>query len=542
MTLRNSDLSFTEETKIKFQKELEITKSKIHPYHQDQLTLDHDTQTVNIMLTEQCNFRCDYCYEKFTNDIIEDETLKKTIEFLYKSNSDRIDFWLFGGEITTVPKKILAAVNYITSLKKHYKKDSVRIIFFTNGYIFDEVLWARVQSMLLGTDIDAVVQISFDGLGKMNYARKSLAKKETNDRVKENIFKFNQYVRVIVRSTISPQNLYDDNSILETAQWLERNGISEYAINLVQESHWDQDKAQILIRQMDAVSNWLKEYYDFNPYRKFVIFPFDMILTRTKKGCGVGSGFLSANTKGELSPCHVLYSYAKLTNTQDNKIWGFVGNVNEGINKIKTKDFVDLDKEKIEIPQCKTCPSTVCSVCPAVSATTYGDLTNTWREGYCVMMVKLQYIIEDFKKYLESREDIITAKSDWVFLNTIWQHIWLTLSDNNEVKPRDTRSFNSYYIMGGSPSYAKFELKKSLLNFLGIDSNFSGIDLNNNLLSVLKKISEIFDIPLPEDDSLNKLLEFSGKIYYKIKENYENNRNRDTYYAYDNSRGFEQGI
>lgn len=492
--MRNADNSFTQESLALFKSDLAKAFTQNQPYEKDILTASHNIESLNIMLTEQCNFRCDYCYEKFTNDIIEDETLKKTIEFLYKSESEKVEFWLFGGEITIVPQKILGATKYITDLRKNYDKKIVKVIYFTNGYIFDEVLWTKVNEMLSKSDVESIIQISYDGLNGMNYARKSIAKQNIDDKVKENLFKFNKYVRVIVRSTVSPSNINNDTSILDTAKWLERNGISEYAVNLVQEAHWDQEKSKFLVNQIKDLADWLKNYYLKNPYKKFVVFPFDMIFTRKSKSCGVGSRFASVNHNGKISPCHVMYSYAKVTNTQDNKIWGFIGDIDNGISKDKVKDFIDLDYGKIKIPQCSSCPSTICSVCPAVSATTYGDLKNTYREGYCIAMVKIQYIIEDFKKHMTENCGYIGDDSDWCFLMTIWQHIW----SMTPIKKMDSINFNTMYVKGTSSNAALSHFKSSIQEFL-------------------KSGGQIKDIDILLSSSLEDMLVFSANIYNKVK-------------------------
>ena len=164
---------FTDIMREKFSDGLISAMSNKHDYTIGKLEKSHNIVSMNISLTEQCNFRCDYCYETFTNDIISDETLEKTIKFLYESNSEMVEFWMFGGEITTVPEKILFATRKIVELREKYNKKIVRIIYFTNGYIFDESLWSNVRNILNNSGVSGIIQVSYDGLNGMNYARKN---------------------------------------------------------------------------------------------------------------------------------------------------------------------------------------------------------------------------------------------------------------------------------------------------------------------------------------------------------------------------------
>ena len=103
-----------------------------------------------IMHTEQCNFRCKYCYETFTKGKMPKETQDSLIEFVRKNIANYIGVsvvW-FGGE----PLEALDVVEYISErlieICKKAKKTYVSGMT-TNGYNLTPEIFERLYNLIV---------------------------------------------------------------------------------------------------------------------------------------------------------------------------------------------------------------------------------------------------------------------------------------------------------------------------------------------------------------------------------------------------------
>lgn len=479
------NFTFKEKQLQSFEQNLKQVSNEKTNYETLTLTKDHNITTANIMLTEQCSFRCTYCYEKFTDDIIEDETLKQTIEFLYSSKEDKVSFWIFGGEITTVPEKVFLAAKYIKQVHEaNNKGKKIDVIFFTNGFVFEEQLWLDVRKELIG--IPFFVQISFDGLHEMNNARKTIAGNYTEQIVIDNIKLFNRIVPVIVRSTISSQS-FKPGALLDTVKYFESIKVAQYAINIVQEEHWNSEIIEQFLTEMSQIADWLIDFYTTHPYTSYMVFPFHSIFIRDhySKKCGVGYNFTAINTKGKLNPCHVLYSHAKKQDDQNNDYWGHIGDVFNGVSEQKIEKWKRLSTGVDKPLECSVCPSTVCNMCPAVSITQSGTLKRTYRQGYCVLMKRLQKIMDRFKTRMEQECQLITPDGNWALVFKLWQHV---INQTPTLNKQGIQYLTTEELLGASEDWVLYRLKKALTSTEQYQ--------HSTLLEILNQFQPIADLTL----------------------------------------------
>lgn len=137
-----------------------------------------------ILPTENCNFRCLYCYEKHKNNKIDDE-LFKGIKKLLKIRAPSLKYlrigW-FGGEPLLEKRSILELCSYISHLQKSNQFSFISNIT-TNGYLLNSKTFKKL--------IEAGVkfyQITLDGDQKAHdKTRVTLSGKGTFNRIWENL-------------------------------------------------------------------------------------------------------------------------------------------------------------------------------------------------------------------------------------------------------------------------------------------------------------------------------------------------------------------
>ena len=155
-----------------------LAKEKIYNHIYD------STLELTIMTTEQCNFRCKYCYEKFEKGNMSEGTIKSIIQFLKLNivNYKALNIKWFGGE----PLLNLYAIEEISKVaielcKKTKKKFYASIT--TNGYLLTE----EVFEMLIKYHVYSI-QITIDGVARIHDKYRVLVNGEpTFDKIIRNI-------------------------------------------------------------------------------------------------------------------------------------------------------------------------------------------------------------------------------------------------------------------------------------------------------------------------------------------------------------------
>lgn len=164
---------------------------------------------VTIMPTEQCNFRCTYCYEQFKYGMIDDRVVNHIVEFTERKlkSGNHTEFMLewFGGEPTLSRQGLIPSVT--SSMKAICEHSHIKFTsaITTNGYLLSRSLFLDYLHSGITT-----FQITIDGL-KHDLTRISCDGRGTFSTIISNIkdihelpndYKYN----VILRYNVLPEN------------------------------------------------------------------------------------------------------------------------------------------------------------------------------------------------------------------------------------------------------------------------------------------------------------------------------------------------
>lgn len=179
-----------------------ITNSPNENFHSPYLT----TLTITLFVTNECNFRCSYCYEKFNNNKMSNIEYMSILNFIEnqldskKFNNLKVN--LFGGEPLLEFDKIL---NFLKELniklaKKNFKNLSVGLT--SNGYLLDIDKYKKLVELGLKD-----IQITVDGFSNThNNVRKLINGDKTWLTIMknlENICLFPKHTKVILRTNFN---------------------------------------------------------------------------------------------------------------------------------------------------------------------------------------------------------------------------------------------------------------------------------------------------------------------------------------------------
>jgi uncharacterized protein len=140
---------------------------------------------LQIILTNECNFKCKYCYIKgnrdFDPEYMTEDTAKKGLEVFAKltENANSISITFYGGEPLLNADIVYSSMRYVRKLERHgVFRRPVNMVLQTNGVLINS---DTVNTLL---ETKANVSVSIDGPKHLHdVARRDSAGKDTFDKV-----------------------------------------------------------------------------------------------------------------------------------------------------------------------------------------------------------------------------------------------------------------------------------------------------------------------------------------------------------------------
>lgn len=297
---------------------------------------------LTLMITQQCNLRCKYCYGKdgeYSNKGIMDFSVaKRAVDFFVnQAPSDALGICFFGGEPLINFDLIKEVITYIRSIENSTTK-RFTFAMTTNGTLINKEIRKFIE------DNKISLTISIDGTQEMNDVNRYYAnKKGIYDDIKSNIKDINTYT--IARATIAPPNYDVTTSINHLAERFEFNSIAwAEADNLLSDSDYEKVKKSTL-ELIDILEEYINkgQYEIVKKYHTFLnmLSKFNSDGLRSK-GCGAGSNLMAVDIDGKIYPCHRFVGLEEFV----------MGNVVD--NRLVEKDFYSIiDLNNFE--KCQSC-------------------------------------------------------------------------------------------------------------------------------------------------------------------------------------------
>lgn len=294
-------------------------------------------RTVMIILTENCNLACTYCYEHHkTKNVMSFETAKYILdkELSKKDGYEEIIVDLFGGEPFLEFELIKKIHSYIFS-KDWGKK--IMCCATTNGTL----VHGEVKEWLKEHRDTMWVGLSLDGTKEMH----DINRCNSYDQIDIDFFK-NTYPGQPCKMTVSEQTL---PKLSEGIFYFERIGIP-FSANLAEGVDWSNDNNfKILQEQLEI----LVDYYIKNPDKpicEFLDIKLALLGTdtpRNTKFCGTGEQMICYDINGNYYPCQ---AFAPQT----------LGDTSSKFKNTTTEMFTNGYQDEmcmncIAYPVCRTC-------------------------------------------------------------------------------------------------------------------------------------------------------------------------------------------
>lgn len=175
---------------------------------------DGSYDSLTLVMTRRCNFRCTYCFESETLDLkdsITDEVLDRVVEIAKKDTGKTFSLTLYGGEpLLEYRKCIDICMRCKKAVNERDADFSASLI--TNGYL----LTPRIAEQLSENGVKSV-QITVDGSRETHNRNRPLKNGEgTYDRVMENIKTCADKIKIAIRMNIKEVDINEINALKNT--------------------------------------------------------------------------------------------------------------------------------------------------------------------------------------------------------------------------------------------------------------------------------------------------------------------------------------
>ena len=361
-----------------------------------------DSRMIFLMLTNQCNLRCSYCYEanKQTAEMALSTALDVLREDIRRNKESYDDFTiLFHGGEPFLHFETMRTV--AQTLWEEFEELSIGCIATTNGTVLTEEMkgWLRANRHRF------IAILSLDGDRETH----NLNRCNSYDRIDRAFFR-HTWPHQPVKMTVAPDTL---PKLYTNMMALYEEG---FLVNpsLAAEVNWDLERdIPILERELDLLISFYLEHKEYAPCQLLDLSPepFSPLNQRPpKRACGAGANTIVYDVKGNAYPCHT-----------------FVSDFNQQYDAAKIEPlFAALrnNREEALAEECKTCyayPS--CSPCYGLNYSKRGAMTaldkdqcafTKVRIAAAAKMYSLMLLSSDPRSYLPLKDKTDTEMANMI--------------------------------------------------------------------------------------------------------------------------------
>ncbi len=317
--------------------------------------------TIALLLTDQCNFDCVYCYQKNGTQYLDPSRAFQAIDYFYEYLADGGSVSFSGGEPLLAFDLIEKCVEKIHK-KKGRENKSINFAITTNGSLLDEDILDFLERNKFS------FMLSFDGL-QQDEARHSGSLKQIEAFLPQLLSSSN--IKLTVNSVFSSDSCsYLSNSVA----YILDAGVTDVRIAFSFHKPWSSAQLLVFKNEMALLRKSLSTFYEshgFIPVENFQI---------SRKGifnCYAGKDRLALAPDGKIWGCYLFSDYYKSKGNSDFFSYYCFGDVEKLQSTYQKKYFQLLPNyERLSsmysctnAPWCISCQDWfTCVICPLTIA------------------------------------------------------------------------------------------------------------------------------------------------------------------------------
>jgi uncharacterized protein len=345
-------------------------------------------------LTDRCNLRCPYCYQKRRDRTLSFSDIKKALEFLQANFQRSCYIGFYGGEPLLASDTIRKTLSFIES-HDILKRKEFRYSISTNGSILTEEMMSVLSTHRFR------INLSYDGT-----AQETTRPSRINAQILENLDRLVRLpgIEFYTNSVFTPDTAAE---LFRSARFLIDRGVKNCHLTTSFDGNWDPASLDQIRKELRKLLGYLQAYY-----RRYGAIPVENFQSRPVRRllwCSAGQDRLSLNADGKVWGCRYFGDFfadrEELPGFNEycfGVLDDFTANLGDAY-KLKSRNYEKLGtnqrmKEKLG---CKACAYTIfCSVCPATVAFSTGVIGEApaW---FCEMNRIWHGAIRDFWEAVE---------------------------------------------------------------------------------------------------------------------------------------------
>lgn len=365
-------------------------------------------KAITLNVTNECNLRCSYCFEKNKcSSYMDTMTAEKILRFTYdrfietRDNvNEKFNISFFGGE---------------PLLNFDLIQDIVSKNLDANYYITTNFVAVSDEMLQVFQDYDFGILVSIDGIKEIHDKNRC----NSYDRVVANIkraIEYGLHLNLEARITITPE---DVSHLFEATKNVFELGIDNIAPCMVYDMPWSEDTYKEYERQIRMIYEWaLSIYNDPNNKRnlqvkcvdEYIELCYGMQLDTSP--CGFYNNMhLSFGPDGEFGPCHQIHTNYK---NQQELLYG---NINDEVINFDNIGRVLVAKHK-ESEKCDKCNyNTFCRRgCPVENLKTTGKLYEP-TENVCRTIDIMYRVSKEYQEKILNGINLRTSRLNALKIN-----------------------------------------------------------------------------------------------------------------------------
>ncbi len=317
---------------------------------------------LSFILTDDCNFRCSYCFQTKDKKYMNPASVEKAARFFYPYLDSKSSIIFFGGEPLLSFDNIQHAVALFSQLNQVENKE-ISYYLTTNGSLVTPAILHYFDQHKFD------LMLSFDG-----FSQESARHPDSLDSCRRLIEAVKNYPGI----HFSTNSVFDHETVStlsDSLQSIIEAGVTELLLSLSSIQPWSEAQLHTLEEQLEKLTAYMLDYY-----RQHRIIPVTAFQPRVKSGrfvCVAGHNRMNIDPEEGLWGCHLFYDLLKERKESDDFKGYSFGKLDDFILHHETiypkvmEYYADLRQERFftEEKFCFICKDVdTCSTCPVNAA------------------------------------------------------------------------------------------------------------------------------------------------------------------------------
>ncbi|MGB2764018.1 MAG: radical SAM protein [Candidatus Aminicenantaceae bacterium] len=255
-----------------------------------------ELSNLTLIVTDDCNFNCPYCFQKKEEKYIDVFTAKNAVDFFFPFLKQSCDINFYGGEPLLAFEQIREIFNYIQDKNKNFKKQIQCSITSNGSLINDDILQFLNQNKFF-------LLLSFDGLAQ------DVSRKKGS---------FAPIVSILERLIGCADIELETNSVFtaDTVGYLSRSirfiiesGVPTANISFSNLPPWSESALVLLKKELSELQEFILSFY--RETGAIPVANFRKNLSENVFACYAGKDRIALSPDGSLWGCCFFYDYFK---------------------------------------------------------------------------------------------------------------------------------------------------------------------------------------------------------------------------------------